>query len=79
MSYAIAGFGKMGQALAHAFARKNIDVNVASHRPPEALAPRARAIGPMVVARSAAARAGFLERLFDRFTGFTGALLNPAN
>ena len=34
MSYAIVGFGKIGQALAHAFARKNIDVTVASRRPP---------------------------------------------
>ena len=52
MSYAIIGFGKIGQALAHAFARKNIDVTVASRRPPEALAPQARAIGPTVVAKS---------------------------
>jgi len=48
MSYAIVGFGKIGQALAHAFARKNIDVTVASRLPPEALAPQARAIGPTV-------------------------------
>ena len=34
MSYAIVGFGKIGQALAHAFARKNIDVTIASRRPP---------------------------------------------
>ncbi len=52
MSYAIVGFGKAGKALAHAFARKNIDVTVASRRPPEALAPQARAIGPTVVAES---------------------------
>ena len=52
MSYAIVGFGKIGQALAHAFARKNINVTVASRRPPEALAPQAQAIGPTVVARS---------------------------
>jgi 8-hydroxy-5-deazaflavin:NADPH oxidoreductase len=52
MSYAIVGFGKIGQALAHAFARKNINVTVASRRPPEALAPEARAIGPTVVAKS---------------------------
>jgi 8-hydroxy-5-deazaflavin:NADPH oxidoreductase len=52
MSYAIVGFGAVGQALAHAFARKNIDVTVASRRPPEALAPQARAIGPTVVAKS---------------------------
>jgi predicted dinucleotide-binding enzyme len=52
MSYAIVGFGKIGQALARAFARKNIEVAVASRRPPEALAPQARALGPKVVARS---------------------------
>jgi predicted dinucleotide-binding enzyme len=52
MTYAIIGFGKIGQALAHAFARKNINVTVASRRPPEALAPQARAIGPTVVAKS---------------------------
>jgi hypothetical protein len=46
MSYAIVGFGKIGQALAHAFARKNIDVTVASRRLPEELEPQARAIGP---------------------------------
>jgi len=51
MSYAIVGFGKIGQALALAFARKNIDVTVASRRLPEALAPQARAIGPTVVAK----------------------------
>jgi 8-hydroxy-5-deazaflavin:NADPH oxidoreductase len=52
MSYAIVGFGKVGQALAHAFARKNIEVAAASRRPPEALAPQARAIGLNVVAKS---------------------------
>jgi hypothetical protein len=52
MSYAIIGFGKIGQAIAHAFARKNIDVTVATRRPPEALAAQARAIGPKVVAKS---------------------------
>src|SRR5260370_21594074 len=52
MSYAIVGFGKIGQALAHAFARKNINVIVASRRPAEVLAPQAQAIGPTVVAKS---------------------------
>jgi predicted dinucleotide-binding enzyme len=52
MSYAIVGFGAVGQALAQAFARKNIDVTVASRRPPEVLAPQAGAIGPTVVAKS---------------------------
>jgi predicted dinucleotide-binding enzyme len=52
MSYAIVGFGKIGQALAHAFARKNIDVTVASRRPPETLMQQAQAIGPTVVPRT---------------------------
>ena len=52
MSYAIVGFGKIGQAIAQAFARKGIDVTVASRRPPEALAPQAQAIGPTVIPRS---------------------------
>jgi hypothetical protein len=49
MRYAIVGFGAVGQALGRAFARKNIEVAVASRRPPEALAPQAQAIGPSVV------------------------------
>src|SRR5436190_9159009 len=52
MSYAIVGFGKIGQAIAHAFARKNINVTVASRRPPEELASQARAIGLTVIAKS---------------------------
>lgn len=54
MSYAIIGFGSIGQALARAFARRNIEVTVASRRPPEALAPQARSIGATVVAKSLA-------------------------
>ncbi len=52
MSYAIAGFGRIGQALAHAFARKNIEVSIASRQPAGVLAPQARAIGPAVIATS---------------------------
>ena len=52
MSYAIVGFGKIGQALAHAFARNNIDVTVASRRSPKELEPQAREIGPTVTAKS---------------------------
>src|SRR5215469_14775214 len=48
MSYAILGAGKVGQALATAFARKGIEVAIASRRPVEALAPVAKAIGPTV-------------------------------
>jgi 8-hydroxy-5-deazaflavin:NADPH oxidoreductase len=49
MSYSIIGFGAVGQALARAFARKNIEVTAASRRPPDALVQQARAIGPTVV------------------------------
>jgi 8-hydroxy-5-deazaflavin:NADPH oxidoreductase len=52
MSYAIIGFGSVGQALARAFARKEIQITVASRRPPEVLAPQARAIGPTVIPKS---------------------------
>ncbi len=52
MSYAIIGFGKIGQALAKAFARNNIEVAVASRRPPQALAPQAQAIGPTVIPKT---------------------------
>ena len=52
MSYAIIGFGAIGQALARAFARNNIEVSVASRRPPEALLPQAQAIGSKVVPRT---------------------------
>ena len=52
MSYAIIGFGAVGQALARMFARKSIKVTVASRRLPEALAPQASAIGPTIVPRT---------------------------
>jgi 8-hydroxy-5-deazaflavin:NADPH oxidoreductase len=52
MSHSIIGFGAVGQALARAFARKNIEVAVASRRPPEALAPIAEGIGPTIIPKS---------------------------
>jgi predicted dinucleotide-binding enzyme len=52
MSYAIIGFGNVGQAIARAFARNNIEVTVASRRPPRELAPQAQAIGPTVIPRT---------------------------
>ena len=52
MNYAIVGFGAVGQALALAFARRKIEVTVASRRPPEALVPQARAIGPTIVPKA---------------------------
>jgi 8-hydroxy-5-deazaflavin:NADPH oxidoreductase len=52
MSYAIIGTGKVGHALASAFARKGIEVVIASRRPVEALAPVAEAIGPTIIPKS---------------------------
>ena len=54
MTYAIIGFGSVGQALATAFARKGIDVVVASRRSPEALAQQAAAIGRTVTPKALA-------------------------
>ena len=52
MNYAIIGFGAVGQALARAFARKGIEVAVASRRPPEALMPVVREIGRTIIPKS---------------------------
>ena len=49
MSYAIIGFGKIGQALAKAFARKGVEVSVATTRDPESFAADAAAIGPTII------------------------------
>jgi predicted dinucleotide-binding enzyme len=49
MSYAIIGFGKVGHALAKAFARNGIEVSVATTRDPESFASDAAAVGPEVV------------------------------
>jgi 8-hydroxy-5-deazaflavin:NADPH oxidoreductase len=49
MSYAIIGFGKIGQALAKAFARNSIQVSVATTRNPESFASEAAAIGPTII------------------------------
>lgn len=54
MSYAIIGFGKLGQALARAFARKGIEVSVATTRDPESFAADAAAIGPGIIPRTLA-------------------------
>jgi predicted dinucleotide-binding enzyme len=48
-SYAIIGFGHIGQALAKAFARKGIEVSVATTRDPESFASDAAAIGPEII------------------------------
>jgi 8-hydroxy-5-deazaflavin:NADPH oxidoreductase len=54
MSYAIIGFGKIGQALAKAFARKGIEVSVATTRDPESFASAAAAIGPKIIPKTLA-------------------------
>jgi len=48
MTYAIIGFGEIGQTLASAFTRKGIDVSVATTRDPKSIAAAAAAIGPGV-------------------------------
>jgi predicted dinucleotide-binding enzyme len=52
MSHAIVGAGNVGQALAKAFARKGVEVAIASKRSAEALAPVAKAIGPTIIPKS---------------------------
>ena len=54
MSYAIIGFGKIGQALAKAFARNGIEVSVATTRAPDSFASTAAAIGPGIIPRTLA-------------------------
>jgi 8-hydroxy-5-deazaflavin:NADPH oxidoreductase len=54
MSYAIIGFGKIGQALAKAFARSGIEVSVATTRDPESFASAAAAIGPEIIPKKLA-------------------------
>ena len=48
-SYAIIGFGPIGKALAKAFARKGIEVSVATTREPESFAAEAATIGPEII------------------------------
>jgi predicted dinucleotide-binding enzyme len=54
MSYAIIGFGKIGQALAKAFARNGIEVSIATTRDPESFAADAAAIGPTIIPKKLA-------------------------
>ncbi len=49
MNYALIGFGKIGQALAKAFARSGIELTVATTRAPESFASDAAAIGPEII------------------------------
>jgi predicted dinucleotide-binding enzyme len=54
MSYAIIGFGNIGRALAKAFARKGIEVSVATTRDPASFASDAAAIGPTIIPKTLA-------------------------
>ena len=54
MSYAIIGFGKIGQALSKAFARNGMEVSVATTRDPESFASEAAAIGPAIIPKKLA-------------------------
>ena len=53
-SYAIIGFGNIGRALAKAFARKGIEVSIATTRNPEKFASAAAAIGPTIIPKKLA-------------------------
>src|SRR5215472_15008300 len=52
MKYSIIGSGKVGTALARAFARKNIEVAIANSRGPETLASLREELGPSIVPQS---------------------------
>jgi predicted dinucleotide-binding enzyme len=54
MSYAIIGFGSIGQALAKAFARSGIEESVATTRDPASFAADAAAIGPGIIPKTLA-------------------------
>ena len=54
MSYAIVGFGNIGQALAKAFARNGIELAVATTRDPESFASATAAIGPTIIPKKLA-------------------------
>jgi 8-hydroxy-5-deazaflavin:NADPH oxidoreductase len=53
-NYAIIGFGNIGKALAKAFARKGIEVSVATTRDPESFASEAAAIGATIIPKTLA-------------------------
>lgn len=78
MSYAIIGFGKIGQALARAFARNGMDVSVATTRDPESFAADAAAIGPTILPKTLAeavkADTVFLAVRFDAHRDVAKAL-----
>jgi len=80
MNYAIIGFGNIGQALAKAFARKGIEVAVATTRAPESFASTAAAIGPGIIPKTLAdavtADIVFLAVRFESHPDVAKALLS---
>ncbi len=78
MRYAIVGFGKIGHALARAFARNGIDVAVASTRDPASFASDAAAIGrsiiPATLAEAVKADIIFLAVRFESHPAVAKAL-----
>jgi predicted dinucleotide-binding enzyme len=79
-SYAIIGFGNIGRALAKAFARKGIEVSVATRHDPESFASDAAAIGPGIIpatlAEAAKADVIFLAVRFESHPDVAKALPN---
>ena len=77
-SYSIIGFGKIGQALAKAFARKGIKVSVATTRDPKSFASEAAAIGseiiPTTLADAVKADVIFLAVRFESHSDVAKAL-----
>jgi 8-hydroxy-5-deazaflavin:NADPH oxidoreductase len=80
MSYAIIGFGKIGHALAKAFARSGIEVSLATTRDPKSFASDAAAIGhkiiPKTLADAVKADIIFLAVRFESHPGVAKALPN---
>lgn len=80
MSYAIIGFGEIGQALAKAFARSDIEVSVATTRDPQSFAADAAAIGPKIIPKTLAeavkADIVFLAVRFESYKDVAKALPN---
>ena len=81
MSYAIIGFGKIGQALAKAFARKGLEVSVATTRDPKSFASAAAAIGPEIIPKKLAeavkADIVFLAVRYESHTGMSRRRCRP--
>ena len=73
MSYAIIGFGKIGHALAKAFARKGIEVSVATTRDPKSFALEAAAIGPKIIAKKLADAVKAAREMLSSFTALASS------